>query len=103
MPKFVRMNTNDVQIGRGRAATEARKPYLAAIQAGDAGQIELGRGEVAATVKRRLSEAAHALGIKVRSSWADANQRTLLWKKTSPPAVRTPRSPKTSPRRKGAG
>ena len=45
MPKFTRMDPNEVAVGRGRAALEARQPYIHALQAGDAGKIELQRGE----------------------------------------------------------
>ena len=82
MAKFTKLDPNDVAVGRGRSAIEARRPYIDAIQGGDAGQIDLDRGEKASTVKRHLSEAAKVVGVKVRSSWLDKSQRTLLWKKT---------------------
>jgi hypothetical protein len=82
MPKFTKLNANEVEIGRGRAALEARKAFVEAIKAGDAGKIELERGDRPAVVKRRLSEASKELGIKVRSSWADKSQRELVWKRT---------------------
>lgn len=85
MAKFTPMKAEDVRIGRERAAIEARMPYRQALEASDAGQIELGRGEVASTVKRRLAEAAAELDVKVRSSWTDGNQRTLVWKKSVTP------------------
>jgi hypothetical protein len=80
---FTKLQPKDVTIGRERSAIEARKPYVEAIRASDAGQIELERGEVASTVKRRVAEAAAELGVKVRSSWTDAKQRTLVWKKSA--------------------
>ncbi len=83
MPKFVKLDPKDVAIGRGRAAAEARKPYVDALSASQAGKIELERGEKAAIVKRRLQEASRETGIKVRSSWEDKSQRALLWKRTS--------------------
>ena len=81
MPKFTKRDPNDVQIGRGRIAYEARDPYREALKKGDAGRIELGRGEVPSTVKRHLSDAAKEVGTKVRSSWEHKRQRVLLWKK----------------------
>ena len=81
MLKFTKLDPKDVEIGRGRNAHEARQPYRDALAAGDAGRIELGSGDVASTVKRHLTLAAHDLGTKVRSSWDDQSQRVLLWKK----------------------
>lgn len=81
MPKFETVNPEDIAIGRGRAAAEARKLYIAAIGEGDAGRITLDRTEKASTVKRLLSEASKQCGIRVRSSWADKTQRVLLWKR----------------------
>jgi hypothetical protein len=81
MPRFTKLNPKDVQIGRGRSAFEAREPYREALKSGDAGRIELSRGDVASTVKRHLSLAAQDVGTKVRSSWEDQRQRSLLWKK----------------------
>ena len=83
MPKFAKLDPKDVAIGRGRAAAEARKPYVDALSAGQAGKIELERGEKAAIVKRRLQEASRETGIKIRSSWEDKSQRALLWKRTA--------------------
>ena len=81
MPKFTKLDPEDVQIGRGRSAFEARKLYRDALTSGAAGRIELGREDVASTVKRHLSLAAQDVGTKVRSSWEDKRQRVLLWKK----------------------
>lgn len=81
MPKFTKLDPKDVEIGRGRSAHEARQPYRDALTAGDAGRIELGSRDVASTVKRHLTLAAHDLGTKVRSSWDDQRQRVLSWKK----------------------
>ncbi|MDA1003149.1 MAG: hypothetical protein O3B31_07340 [Chloroflexi bacterium] len=82
MAKFTAMDPKDVALGRGRAAAAAKEPYKKALQASDAGRIEIERAEKPATVKRYLSEAAHEIGVKVRSSWEDPKQqRVLLWKK----------------------
>ena len=82
MPNFSKLDPKDVHLGRSRAAHEARRPYRDALTSSDAGRIELGRGEKAATVKRHLSEAASEVGVKVRSSWEDKRQLVLLWKKS---------------------
>ena len=82
VPKFAKLDPKDVAVGRGRAAAEDRKPYIEALKAGQAGKIELGRGEKATVVKRRLQEASRESGIKIRSSWEDKSQRVLLWKRT---------------------
>ena len=81
MAKFTKLSPRDVVLGRGVAARAAREPYIAAIRAGNAGQIDLDRGERPATVKRLLQEAAKEAGIRVRSSWSDEKQRALLWKR----------------------
>ena len=80
MPKFEKMDPKDVAVGRGRAAIAAREPYIEALRAGDAGRIELQRGEKQSVVKKRLQEASREAGIKIRSSWE--NPRTLVWKRT---------------------
>jgi hypothetical protein len=82
MPNFTKMSAKDVQIGRGRLAAERRVPFIEALRAGDAGKIELERGDRPQVVKRVLAEAAKETGIKVRSSWEDKSQRVLLWKRT---------------------
>ncbi len=94
MPKFTQMKPEDVRIGRERSATEARKPYVEALKASDAGQVALDRGEIPSTVKRRLADAAAELGVKVRSSWTDANQKTLVWKKSAKRAAAPARKPR---------
>ncbi len=81
MPKFTRLDPKDVHIGRGRDAYEARQPYRDALSSGDAGRIELVRGEKATAVKHQLRLASKEVGRKVRSSWEDRQQRALLWKK----------------------
>ena len=81
MPTFTKMNPGDVTVGRGRAAAEMRKPYSEALNAGDAGSVELERGEKPGTVKRRLQEAARQASIRIRCSWTDGQQRILVWKK----------------------
>ena len=82
MPKFTRMEPAEVHVGRGRAAFEARKNFIAAIKAGDAGRIDLESGDRPAATKRLLQEAAKEAGVKVRSSWTDKSQKALVWKKT---------------------
>ena len=82
MAKFTKLNPKDVALGRGRAAAEARKPYVEAVRSGQAGKIERERSEKPATVKRLLQEASRESGIKVRSSWEDKSQSVLLWKRT---------------------
>ena len=82
MATFTKLNPQDVVLGRGLAAREARKPYIEAISASDAGQIELERGEKPATVKRLLQEAAEESGVRLRSSWGDQRKTVLLWKKS---------------------
>lgn len=97
MAKFTPLKPEEVRIGRERAAIAARLPYIEALKASDAGQIELARGEVASTVKRRLAEAAHELGVRVRSSWVDGTQRVLVWKKAAGrPAVSARRRPRAT-------
>ena len=80
MPKFTKLSPKDVHIGRGRVAYEARQPFRDALTNGDAGRIELGRGEKTSTVKTQLALASEEVGVKVRSSWEDKRQRVLLWK-----------------------
>jgi len=82
MPKFEKLDPGKVAVGRGRAAAEARRPYVEALKAGQAGRIDLERGDRPTVVKRRLQEASREAGIRVRSSWVDASQRALLWKRT---------------------
>jgi hypothetical protein len=82
MPQFTKLDPAQVHVGRGRAAFEARRQFVEAIRAGDAGRIDLERGDRPATVKRLLQEAAKEAGSKVRSSWEDKSQKSLLWKKT---------------------
>ena len=81
MPTFTKMNPDDVFVGRGRAAAEQRRPYIEALEAGDAGSVTLERGEKPATVKRMLQEAARRANVRIRSSWTDGQQRVLVWKK----------------------
>jgi len=81
MPKFTKLNPGDVVVGRGRAALEARRPFIEALSAADAGKIELERGEKPATVKRLLQDAAKESGMRIRSSWSDPKQQVLFWKK----------------------
>ena len=81
MPKFTKLDPNDVQIGRGRGAHEARQACRDALDGSAAGRIELDCADVASTVKRHLSLAARDVGTKVQSSWEHRRQRVLLWKK----------------------
>jgi hypothetical protein len=99
--KFAALKPQEVTIGRERSAIEARKPYVEALKVSDAGQIALERGEVASTVKRRLAEAAAEVGVGVRSSWTDGNQRMLVWKKTAKRAAST-RKRAATPRQRAA-
>ena len=55
--------------------------YIEALNAGDAGSVELERGEKPATVKRLLREAARQANVRIRSSWTDSQQRMLVWKR----------------------
>ena len=82
MPKFRTLNPDQVHVGRGKDAHAARALFVKAIEAGDAGRIDLEPGDKPAILKRRLREASEQLGIKVRSSWTDESQTTLLWKRT---------------------
>lgn len=82
MPKFSKLDPNEVHIGRGRAAFEARKKFVEAVGGSEAGRVDLERGDRPTTVKRLLQEAAKQAGVKVRSTWTDRTQRTLVWKKT---------------------
>lgn len=52
MAKFTKLNPKDVALGRGHATAEARKPYIEAVRSGQAGKIELTRGEKSATIRR---------------------------------------------------
>lgn len=81
MAKFSKLDPAEVLVGRQKAAAAAREPYLAALRAGDAGRVELERGERPDTVKRLLADSARSLGVRIRSSWEDGQQRALLWKK----------------------
>ncbi len=81
MPTFTKMNPDDVSTGRGRAAVEQRRPYIKALEAGDADSVSLERGEKLATVKRMLQEAARRANVRICSSWTDDRQRVLVWKK----------------------
>ena len=81
VPVFTKVNPDDVDVGRGRSATEARRPYIEALRAGDAGRIELERGDKPASVKRLLQDSARRSQIRIRSSWEDARQQVLYWKK----------------------
>ena len=81
MPRFTKLSPRQVVLGRGRAALQAREPFVQAIKEGQAGSIHLQRDERPATVKRLLREASKDAGIRVRSSWEDSSQQVLLWKR----------------------
>lgn len=82
VPRFQKLDPKTVVLGRGRAAVARRQPYREAIRAGKAGRIELDRADVPGHVKRDLRLAAQEEGVRVRSSWEDATERVLLWKRT---------------------
>jgi len=79
--RFTPLDPSEVVLGRGIAARLARQPYIDALQKGDAGKVEVERGEKPTSVKRLLQEAAKELDVRVRSSWGDGKQQTLYWKK----------------------
>ncbi len=81
MPRFKKLHPNDVVVGRGPARI-SREPYIKALQASEAGSIELESDDRPGTVKRLLREAAKDLGVRVRSSWKDDSQQVLLWKRS---------------------
>ena len=82
MPTFKKLRPSEVVLGRGRAASEARRAYVEAIKASQAGRVDLDRSDRPDTVKAQLRKAAQEAGIKVRSSWEDSGQKALLWKRT---------------------
>ncbi len=82
MPRFKKLDPSEVIVGRGPAKI-SREPYLKAIQAAEAGSIELETEDRPGTVKRLLREAARDLGVKIRSSWSDDTQSVLVWKKSA--------------------
>lgn len=81
MPKFEKLKPEEVSLGRGRGAAEDRRAYIEAIQASDAGKINLDRSDRPSIVKARLGQASKESGIRVRSSWEDKRQRVLYWKR----------------------
>lgn len=81
MPRFQRLDPNQVVLGRGRANALKRRPYVDAIKGAQAGRIELDKGDDPAATKRLLRQASKEVGIKVRSSWEDDSKRALLWKR----------------------
>ena len=59
------------------AAAEMRKPYIEALNAGDAGDagsVALERGEKPTTVKRLLQETVRRRNVRIRCSWADSRR-----------------------------
>jgi len=81
MPRFQKLDPNQVVLGRGRANAIMRKPYADAIKSAQAGRIDLDGGDDPAAAKRLLRQASREVGIKVRSSWEDDSKRVLLWKR----------------------
>lgn len=81
MPKFQKLDPNQVVLGRGRANALRRRPYVEAIRGGQAGRIELDRSDDPGVTKRLLRQASKEAGIKVRSSWEDDSRTALLWKR----------------------
>jgi len=99
MAKFTKMAPVDVVIGRGRQNAEERRRYVEALRTMDAGKIELQPNEKPTTVKRLLQEASKELGLKVRSTWTDEQQQTLVWKRISRrAAAAAPRGARTASR-----
>lgn len=88
MAKFVAMPKELVIVGGGRFRGDPRRfiietaPYIDALNEGEAGIIELDKGEKPEKVKALLHRAAHAQGVKVRSSWMDESKTRLAWKKS---------------------
>lgn len=82
MPRFQKLNPKDVVLGRGRSALIERRAYTDALRHAQAGSITLDKTDSPARVKRLLKLAARDLGVRVRSSWEDASQRVLLWKRS---------------------
>ncbi|MQA01146.1 MAG: hypothetical protein GEU80_17825 [Dehalococcoidia bacterium] len=66
---------------------EARRPYIEAVRAGDAGRIDLEPHDDPVLVHRLLNEAASELGVRIGSVWADPG-RTLLWRRVEGHRVR---------------
>ena len=81
MPKFQKLDPNQVVLGRGRANATRRRPYVDAIRGAQAGRIELEPGDDPAVTKRLLRQASKQAAIKVRSSWEDDTHKALLWKR----------------------
>ena len=81
MPRFQKLDPNQVVLGRGRANALKRRPYVEAIKSAQAGRIELDKDDDPAATKRLLRQAYKEVGIKVRSSWEDDSKRALLWKR----------------------
>lgn len=76
MPRFQKLTERDLQKRREERAATPLLPYLEflqGLQPGEGGVIEPGEGETFRMVKRRLSMAAHRLGILVRH-WQEAGK-----------------------------
>lgn len=84
MPTFTTRDPAETMIGRERGAAAARAPYVQAVTAWEAGRIDLEPSEIPSTVKRRLTVAAHAAGLRVRSSYVEEGRaRYVVWKRTA--------------------
>lgn len=59
----------------------ACEPYVAAIQAGNAGRVTLYPEKHASVVKALLSRASKAADLGIRSAWEDGMHRVLYWKR----------------------
>lgn len=81
MPKFQKLDPNQVVLGRGRSNALKRRPFVDAIRSANAGRIELDRDDDPAAMKRLLRQASKETGVKVRSSWEDDSKTALLWKR----------------------
>lgn len=94
MPTFTKRDPATILIGRARLRAERQAPFVEALRVTEAGRIELGTDENPNQIKRDLSDAASEVGVKIRSSWEDKDQKALLWKRSStsprPKALKTP-------------
>mgnify|MGYP000846275486 CR=1 FL=1 len=87
--KFTALDPASVVVGRGRLAMTARQPYRAAILDGQAGRIDLDRGESITTCHALLGAAARELGIPIRSSKVEA-ERVIYWKRVGADTLSKP-------------
>jgi hypothetical protein len=80
MARFTALKPDEVTVGRGRLARALREPYVAALREGEAGKVELERGEKPATAKRLLQESAREVSVRIRSSYVE-KENAIYWKK----------------------